>query len=177
VMGYLNSDDLLMPGTARFVADYFARHPAVDVVFGHRVLIDERGAEVGRWYTPPSAVKDLPWLDLIPQETLFWRRRLWDRVGGIDAGFHFAMDWDLLLRFQAAQATFARLPYFLGQFRLHSAQKSQAKLHEVGIPEMDALRLRAHGRRPEQAELNWRALRAQWESCTARERLKQGWRW
>ncbi len=177
VMGYLNSDDLLMPGTLRFVAEYFARHPDVDVVFGHRVLIDEAGAEVGRWYTPRSAVDDLPWLDLIPQETLFWRKRIWDRAGGIDPAFHFAMDWDLLLRFQAAGAKFARLPYFLGQFRLHSAQKSQAKLTEVGIPEMDALRLRAHGRRPEQSELNWRALRAQWESCTARERLKQGWRW
>jgi hypothetical protein len=177
VMAYLNSDDLLMPGAARFVAEYFARHPEVDVVFGHRVLIDEAGAEVGRWYTPRAAVDDLPWLDLIPQETLFWRKRIWDRAGGMDPAFQFAMDWDLLLRFQAAGAKFARLPYFLGQFRLHSAQKSQAKLLNVGIPEMDLLRLRAHGRRPEQSELNWRALRAQMESCSARERLKQGWRW
>ena len=39
VMAYLNSDDVLMPGALRFVAGYFARHPAVDVVYGHRVII------------------------------------------------------------------------------------------------------------------------------------------
>jgi len=177
VMGYLNSDDLLMPGAARFIAEYFARHPTVDVIFGHRVLIDEAGAEVGRWYTPRFAVADLPWLDLIPQETMFWRKRVWDRAGGIDPAFHFAMDWDLLLRFQAAGAKFARLPYFLGLFRLHAAQKSQARLSDVGIPEMDALRRRANGHPPEQSELNARALRAQQESCRTRERMKQGWRW
>jgi len=161
----------------RFVADYFARHPEVDVVFGHRVLVDESGAEVGRWFAPRTAVEDLHWLDLIPQETLFWRKRIWDRAGGIDPQFQFALDWDLLLRFQQAGAKFVRLPWFLGLFRLHPHQKSQARLIEVGIPEMDALRVRALGRTPESAELRWRTLRAQLESCRSRDRLKQGWRW
>jgi len=177
LMGYLNSDDLLMPGAARFVAEYFAKHPAVDVVFGHRVLIDEPGAEVGRWFAPRTAIADLHWLDLVPQETLFWRKRIWDRAGGIDPNFHFALDWDLLLRFQAAGAKFVRLPWFLGLFRLHPHQKSQARLAEVGIPEMDALRVRALGRTPEADELRWRTLRAQMDSCRARDRFKQGWRW
>src|SRR5215210_1094117 len=33
IMGYLNSDDMLAPGTLWFVADYFERHPDVDVVY------------------------------------------------------------------------------------------------------------------------------------------------
>jgi hypothetical protein len=177
IMGYLNSDDLLMPGAARFVAEYFASHPEVDVVFGHRVLIDEAGDEVGRWFTPRTAVDDLHWVDLVPQETLFWRKRVWDRVGGIDPKFQFALDWDLLLRFQTAGAQFVRLPWFLGLFRLHPTQKSQARLLEVGIPEMDALRARSLYRTPEPAELRWRTLRAQLDSCQARDRLKHGQRW
>jgi cellulose synthase/poly-beta-1,6-N-acetylglucosamine synthase-like glycosyltransferase len=33
VMAWLNSDDLLGPGVLEFVGDYFARNPAVDVIY------------------------------------------------------------------------------------------------------------------------------------------------
>ena len=46
IMGYLNSDDLLMPGCLNYVAAYFAANPDVDVVYGHRVIIDQHGKEV-----------------------------------------------------------------------------------------------------------------------------------
>ena len=41
VMAWLNSDDLLLPGSLASVARCFARHPKVDVVYGSRVLVDE----------------------------------------------------------------------------------------------------------------------------------------
>ena len=165
VMAYLNSDDLLLPGAARFVAEYFAKHPETDVVYGHRVVIDEAGREVNRWFTPRPAFDDLRTQDLIPQETLFWRRRIWDRVGGIDRSFRFAMDWDLLLRFHEAGARFARLPWFLGAFRLHPQQKSQAWMSDVGVPEMDRVRERALGRRPSAEALHASMRRAQFDSA------------
>ena len=36
IMAWLNSDDLLLPGTLSYVARYFAEHPGVDVVYGNR---------------------------------------------------------------------------------------------------------------------------------------------
>ena len=48
IMAYLNSDDLLLPGCLNYVAAYFAAHPEVDVVYGHRVIIDPDGKDVGR---------------------------------------------------------------------------------------------------------------------------------
>ncbi len=176
VMAYLNSDDLFMPGAVRFVAGYFAKHPQVDVVYGHRVLIDEAGDEVGRWLVPRRSCDDLRKFDLIPQETLFWRRRIYDRVGGIDPSFRFAIDWDLLLRFEAAGARFARLPWFLGLFRLHPAQKSQAMIEKVGIPEMDALRERYCGRVPTREELVAGMERAQLDSAVVAAWMNRGWR-
>ncbi len=146
VMAYLNADDLLLPGALAYVADYFARHPDVDVVYGHRVLIDAEGGEIGRWVLPRHCDEVLSWADFVPQETLFWRRRVWERAGGaIDESFHFAMDWDLLLRFRDAGAKFARLPRFLGAFRVHVAQKTQ-DLNLVGRDESERLRRRLHGR-------------------------------
>jgi len=106
---YLNSDDLLLCRRTVRVAAYFEAHPDADVVYGHRVVIDRHGDELGRWVLPPHDDAALKWQDYIPQETLFWRRRVWEKWGGIDERFRFAMDWDLLLRFQAAGAKFHRL--------------------------------------------------------------------
>lgn len=146
IMAWLNSDDVLNPGSLALVGDYFRRHPDVDVVYGHRTVIDEEDREIGRWFLPPHHDHTLPWFDMIPQETLFWRARCYREVGGIDPSFQFAMDWDLLLRFEQAGFTFKRLPYFLGRFRVHTTQKTSAKIVTVGEAEMKQLRLRTHRR-------------------------------
>jgi GT2 family glycosyltransferase len=125
IMAYLNSDDLLLPGSLAYVARYFAEHPDVDAVYGHRILIDEHDRQIGAWVLPPHDDATLTVADYIPQETLFWRRELWERAGGrIDASFKFALDWDLLLRFREARARMVRLPRFLGAFRVHAEQKT-----------------------------------------------------
>lgn len=145
IMAFLNSDDLLLPGSLAYVAGYFSRHPEVDVVYGHRMLIDERDRRVGAWLVPTRAERVLRWGDCIPQETLFWRRSAWEAAGGeMNESFEFALDWDLLLRFHAADVKMRRLPRFLGAFRLHTEQKSSVQL-DAYERESIALRTRANG--------------------------------
>ena len=153
LMAWINSDDFYLPGALAFVVDYFARHPEVDAIYGHRILVNEDSREIGRWFLPAHDHEVLRLNDFVPQETLFWRRRLWDKVGGIDPTFKFAMDWDLLLRFQAAGARIVRVPYFLAYFRIHSAQKTSAAMQTIGQPEIDLLRTRAQGRPLQSLEL------------------------
>jgi glycosyltransferase involved in cell wall biosynthesis len=146
IMAYLNSDDMLLPGALHYVADFFQKHPEVDVVYGHRVLIDPLDRVIGRWVLPPHDDEILSWQDYVPQETLFWRRKIWDKVGGhIDESFLFAIDWDLILRFRNAGARFARLPRFLGAFRVHRLQKTSANA-SAGRQEIERIRQRCHGR-------------------------------
>jgi glycosyltransferase involved in cell wall biosynthesis len=157
IMGYLNGDDLLLPGALGYVGEFLARRPDVDVVYGHRVLIDENDAEIGRWILPRHSRSILSWADYVPQETLFWRRRIWERAGGrLDESFHFAMDWELLLRLQAIGATFVRVPRFIGAFRVHEGQKTSARMADLGTPEIERLREREHGRRVGRAEIELR---------------------
>jgi glycosyltransferase involved in cell wall biosynthesis/GT2 family glycosyltransferase len=144
IMAYLNSDDMLMPGALSFVGNYFARHRNVDVIYGHRVIVDEAGQEVGRWILPRHDGRAVRFFDYVPQETLFWRRSLYEKVGGINPAFHFAMDWDLLLRFIADGARIRRVPYFLACFRVHAAQKTHTLLHSVGERERLHLLAREH---------------------------------
>ncbi len=151
ILCYLNADDLLLPGSLAYVGRYFSQHPDIDVVYGHRIVIDAQDKEVGRWVLPPDEARALSWVNFIPQETLFWRRRVWDAVGGIDEAMRFALDWDLTLRFRQAGARFVRLPRFLGAIRIHKAQKL-ATLVDEGAREARLLRERTHGRQVTQAE-------------------------
>lgn len=146
IMGWLNADDLSLPGALSYVASYFDRHPGADVVYGQRILIDEHDREIGRWILPGHSATALMVADYVPQETMFWRRRVWDAAGAhVDSSLHYALDWDLLLRFHQAGACIVRLPRFLGAFRVHARQKSAftaAIAAESGL-----LRERAAGRR------------------------------
>lgn len=157
IMAWLNSDDLYLPGVLAYVADYFRKHPEVDAVYGHRVLINEVGHEVGRWFLPPHDGTMLLWSDYIPQETWFWRRRIYEKCGGLDTTMRFSMDWDLLLRMQRAGAVFHRLPEFLGAFRVHEAQKSQAIINDVGAQDNALLRQRELGIHFHEADLQRRS--------------------
>ncbi|UPT97033.1 glycosyltransferase [Bradyrhizobium barranii subsp. apii] len=152
IMAYLNSDDMLLPGALAYVADYFMAHPDVDVVYGHRVFVDREGLEVGRAVLPPHDGKALQYTDYIPQETMFWRKRVWDRIGPIDESLHYAMDWDFILRAQAAEFKFVRLPRFLACFRIHDAQKT-ASTYALGVREMGILRRRVLGFDPTQMQI------------------------
>jgi hypothetical protein len=155
VMAWLNSDDLLLPGALACVGDFFARHPTVDVVYGDRMLINEEGLEVGRWVLPAHDDAVLSWADYVPQETLFWRRTLWERVGGcVDTSFAFALDWELLIRFRAAGARMRHLPRLLGAFRVHPEQKTVAAIDTVGFAEMDRIRAQVLGFVPTRAQIH-----------------------
>src|SRR5262249_3756343 len=146
IMAWLNSDDLLLPGSLAYVARYFEHHPDVDVLYGHRIMIDHNDAQIGAWILPAHDDLMLTLADYVPQETLFWRRSIWEESGGhVDSTFAYALDWDLLLRFREAGAKIVRVPRFLGAFRVHEEQKTTA-LYPVGESETDLLRLRVHGR-------------------------------
>jgi len=151
IMGWLNSDDRLAPGALHRISRFLSDHPDVDAVYAHRVLIDENDMEIGRWTLPPHDARVLTWADYVPQETLFWRRRLWEEVGSkLDENLQFAMDWDLLLRFRDAGAKIVRLPHFLGLFRVHAHQKTCANIESTGFHEMQQLRTRSIGYTPSQ---------------------------
>ncbi len=154
VMGWLNADDLLLPGSLAYVAGFLRRNSSVDVVYGHRVLIDEDGREIGRQVIPRHDDQILGWADFVPQETIFWRRSAWEAAGGgFDESFECAMDWDLLVRLRDSGARMVRLPRFLGAFRVHGDQKTLKLGPTTGTEEMERIRRRLHGREVTQGEV------------------------
>lgn len=136
ILAYLNSDDIYLPNSLFWVNQYFLNHPRVDVIYSHRIIINEHNDMTGRWILAPHSSKTLLYADFIPQETLFWRRSIWNKVDQkVNQEFHFTMDWDLLLRFQQVGAVIHRVPTFLAAFRVHSQQKTSSIMETVGHQE------------------------------------------
>lgn len=143
ILAWLNSDDLLLPGAIKSVVERFEKAPSVDVVYGQRIIINEHGQDIGTWNVKNAHNDILPYADFVPQETLFWRKSLWKRVGGtLDQSFKFAMDWDLLLRFKLVNAKFSVINRYQGAFRFHSQQKTVCEIGGTGFSEMELLRNR-----------------------------------
>jgi glycosyltransferase involved in cell wall biosynthesis len=100
ILGWLNSDDLYEPGALARVVAYFAAHPEDRFVFGDSMWIDRDGTVLKRKREIPF----IRWVWLrtynyIPQPSAFWRRDLYEEVGGLDPAFELAMDTDLFARF------------------------------------------------------------------------------
>jgi hypothetical protein len=77
---------------------------------------------------------------------MFWRRSIWNKVGGsVNPNLRFAMDWDLILRFQEVGANIVHVPKFLACFRVHKMQKTSNMDMAGGTEEMKLLRKRSLG--------------------------------
>ncbi len=135
IMAYLNSDDLLAPDALHFVANYFESHPDVDFIYSHRCTVDENDRVMWYWVLPPHSNSVMKRWDFIPQETCFWRRSLFEKAGNIDPSYHFAMDYDLFVRFMNLGRV-RRVNRFLGAFRQHSESKTTQYLGIMGRREM-----------------------------------------
>lgn len=149
IMAWINSDDLIAPGALHRVAEYFSQNTEAGVIYGDRILINQDSLEIGRWVLPNHSNRVLKWADFVPQETLYWSRKAWDCVGSrLDENFHFAMDWDFLLRLSAKGANILHLPLFMGLFRIHNEQKTSRQLFSIGQQEIQAIRFRELGFQP-----------------------------
>ena len=136
IMGWLNSDDMLAPDALDYVAWFFETHPDIDAIYSHRLAVDENDKAIWYWILPTHSTYLMSRWDLIPQETCFWRRSLWEKAGNVDGSFQFAMDYDLFTRFMKI-GRFQRVNRFLGAFRQHDAAKSSQLLGTIGLQEIE----------------------------------------
>jgi len=139
IMAYLNSDDLLAPGALDFVGRFFVEHPLVDALYSHRVFIDDANTVDSYWILPQHRNWMMKRWDYIPQETCFWRRRIYEQAGGIDPSFQFALDYDLFVRFMKI-GRMERVNRFLGAFRRHAASKTATLTDGSVHPEIARVR-------------------------------------
>lgn len=143
IQGWLCSDDLLLPGALELVAQFFMEHPDVYAVYGDSLWID--GA--GRYLRPKKEMdfKRFAFLfdhNYISQPSMFWRRSLYEMVGGLDPRFNLAMDADLWERF-SRHTKIAHVPVYLSCMRYYPEQKTRA-MRPKSLSEYNEIRSRSN---------------------------------
>lgn len=134
ILAWLNSDDMYLPDALAKVASIFER--GGDFVFGHVLIVNAKDQVLRKRFAIPVAFPDLFYGSyVIPQESTFFSRKLYQRCGGIDPSFEYAMDYDLWLR-MAKVRTPLLLDAFLACFRFHAEQKSRQVDRYVGEARM-----------------------------------------
>ena len=127
IMGWLCSDDLLLPGALRTVSRYFHEHPEVMAVYGDSLWIDEAGRVIRtKREMPFNRFVFLYDHNYIPQPSMFWRRDLYEQVGGLNADFDMAMDSDLWERFSRV-TRIQHVPQLFSCMRFYDQQKTRSR--------------------------------------------------
>jgi glycosyltransferase involved in cell wall biosynthesis len=125
IMGWLNADDLLLPGALATVARTFSRSLDIQMTYGDIAVVNEWGQMQYICTQTPARFESLYYGgQIINQEAVFWTRDLYNRVGGLNCGLQYALDYDLWIRMSRITMPHY-IPAILAAFRKHPSQKSQ----------------------------------------------------
>jgi glycosyltransferase involved in cell wall biosynthesis len=127
LLAYLCSDDLYEPEALKEVAKIFMENPAVDVVYGDYFFLEgdsgwKRFKKAGK-YSRGRLLKT----NFLGQPAVFWRRRVYEKSGGLDVRLRFCMDHEYWLRI-SSNTKWAYLPKPLATCRLHASAKTSSQL-------------------------------------------------
>lgn len=119
ILGWLNADDVYAAGALRTVAEHFAAHPEVDVVYGNAAYIDAAGRYIANCahVEPFSRRRLLHYSDFIVQPAAFFRRRAFEAVGGLDISMNWTMDYDLWIKFTTAGSRIIHIDVLMAYYR------------------------------------------------------------
>jgi GT2 family glycosyltransferase len=126
IIGWLNADDRYRAGCFEAVAEAFAAHPEVDVLYGDYTFIDPVGNHIGlrREIEFSRFILRYHKVLYIPTAAAFFRRRVFEEGYFLSDSLHYAMDLEFFLRLDAAGYRFFHLAKVLADFRIHPAAKS-----------------------------------------------------
>lgn len=121
ICGYLNADDRYLPGALRYVVDYFASHPQIDVLCGAIRIIDDENRISPRKRTSDrfDLADYAAGICTIGQQATFFRRSIFERAGRFNAANRIAWDGELLVDMALAGARFETVRKVLGDFRIY----------------------------------------------------------
>jgi GT2 family glycosyltransferase len=136
IVGYLNADDLLLPGALKKAAEAFMDNPQAWWVTGKCRIVDEENREIRR---PITAYKNtlLRWnsfsfllmTNYISQPATFWRREALEAAGYLDEGLRYVMDYEYWLRLYSRYPPIF-VPEYLAAFKIHRTSKTTSTGHK-----------------------------------------------
>lgn len=135
ILGFLNSDDTLYPGTLTSVAREINPSRNRLIVMGRSLFTGEGSPYVGVEH-PSVYLSHFEQLAIwkrgyntIPQPSVFWHRRVWEKCGGFNTTEHHALDYDLFCRF-SQHFRFHKVDELWSTYRMHAVSKSAQRTEQ-----------------------------------------------
>lgn len=155
IAAWLNGDDMYMPWTISCVARLFREFSDLQWLTGLPVFANTEGdctffanlSSYPRRYIRNGWFSERAFGNLV-QESMFWRRSLYENAGGLDLRFEHAADFELWTRF-AKHAALEALDIPLAAWRRHDRNRSRvgassylAEVDKISsdLPKLDSLR-------------------------------------
>jgi glycosyltransferase involved in cell wall biosynthesis len=125
VLGWLASDDTLLPGSVARVVEELRREPAPMLVYGEALFVDEDGSELfplkPRTFDEDEMRRRCE--NFVVQPGSLFTRRAWELAGPLDEDSHYLFDFEFALRV-ARHGIVRAIPDRLASYRVHAASKS-----------------------------------------------------
>ena len=126
ILGWLSSDDTLVPGAVATVVDALERDPDAALVYGEALFVDEHGHEIfalePRPFDVPAMVRTCA--NHVVQPGSLFRRRALELAGPLDEDAHYLFDFEFALRLWQEGGKIARIQDRLATYRVHRDSKS-----------------------------------------------------
>ena len=152
IMAWINSDDMYMPWTLKTVAEIFTTFPQVDWIVGLNSFIRNDGIfRCEKFYKNiyDYLIGDFQW---IQQESVFWRRSLWDKAGGkISEDMKLMVDGELWCRF-FKHARLYHVNTVLAGYRTHEENRAYTFYEACQVEMKAAIKQLKEDLPPEQLE-------------------------
>ena len=124
IIGWINSDDVLLPGAVEKVVEAFERHPEAVAVTGAIDIVDAEGHLLRNYpaheYTADYLLNESYGIN---QASTFFTRKALFEAGLIDESLHYSMDFDLFIKL-AKIGPFVAIDDRLAAFRLYEGTKT-----------------------------------------------------
>lgn len=161
IYGFLNADDLLLPGALDVVHRSFERLPDAGAIVGDGYVLDERGLpdkkpHYRRFLAGGMGLESFRRGSLaFLQQSVFFRAERFHEVGGFNEDNRTCWDGELFLDMARAGTQFENVHQFLSVFRLHDSSitgtgrlntayaRDRERLHEkYGLQEVGGMVVR-----------------------------------
>lgn len=120
VYGYLNADDILLPGALKKVNRFFDREKGVDVVSSHCYIIDREGRIIQRSFSHKFNLKQYVIGNcVLIQQSTFFRSELFKKVGGFNPRNLINWDGELAVDFALAGDSFRVVQDYWSCYRVY----------------------------------------------------------
>jgi glycosyltransferase involved in cell wall biosynthesis len=127
IIGWLNADEMYLPGTLNLVSEILEKNTTLDVIFGDTIFCDVSGNVIRLKSSYPLSKRTLYNYGAYISTCSFFVKRSslkFLRDPKFNEDLNFSMDWDFFIALSKANLQFHYVPTPMGIFRVHEGAKT-----------------------------------------------------